>query len=674
MHVFEILLINDETTPEDWRRFVTVIGEHVKGLRPIDIVVAFEGSVVRYFVKSRHDISALSQGLDGFLLREVASKDQALAALPQHATKARLLKIPTGGNLLDLKERYKVKNGTDLFYVQIDVQRFGKRFTSKLHTYFKIGTSVQLVKQQLALLPTHLLAVDFKGNATYLKKSSPKYVNIEKATSLLLSDNVNALFSIDTFPYLPHDYYLNVTSYEFDKHSFIIGASGSGKSKFIELFIDRLQKTALQLNYRVVIIDPHASLAADLAHIPSTKVVNFSEEGAQLFPEANADVSGATELTTTLFKSLLSEQYNPSLERVLRFSLFVLFTAQAMELNNLKKFLTDTDYRIQMLEHVKGFVPQNVTQFFGADFNEIKTQRYTDAILPLVSMVDEMQLQPTIAAGSDLSLLQSIQDNFLTVFSLNKVSMGEKVVKTVAGLLIQQIFLLAQARVFGQKVILIIDEVSVVQNPALAAILAEARKFNLSVVLTQQYFGQIEEELRAAIVSNVINYYVFKVSEEDARKLEGNIQIELPKEIVERETKNGLKEADLRVKIMTELSPRECLVRLSANGQLYPALKARTQDVLASVTHAPIVSSELESYKRVNLPTKFVEKVPTDPQSLPTTEATTVSLPAVEQNVNATTQPQISIPQHHEPVVREVGMSMSEVLLAQNSSRFKLRK
>ena len=223
-----------------------------------------------------------------------------------------------------------------------------------------------------------------------------------------------------------------------------------------------------------------------------------------------------------------------------------------------------------MVEHVKEFVPQNVTQFFGADFNELKTQRYTEAILPLVSMVDEMQLQPLLAAGSDLSLLTTIQENFLTVFSLNKVSMGEKVVKTVAGLLIQQIFLLAQARQFGQKVILIIDEVSVVQNPALAAILAEARKFNLSVILTQQYFGQIDEELRAAIVSNVINYYVFKVSEEDARKLEGNIQIELPQETVERETKRGLKEADLRVKIMTELSPRECLVRLSANGQLYP--------------------------------------------------------------------------------------------------------
>ncbi len=667
MYAFELLLLNDVTTAEDWRRFVTVTGDHVKGVRPMDIIVAFEGGVVRYFVKSRHDLSALSQGLDGFLLRNIDKKDTELSTPPNHSSKARLLRIPTGGNLLDLKERYKVKKGTDLCYVQINVQRFGNKYTSKLHTYFKIGTAVQQVNQQLALFPSHLLDVDYKANTTYLKKSSPKFVNIEKAMSLLLSDDTNALFNIDTFPYLPHDYFLNVTSYEFDKHSFIIGASGSGKSKLIQLFIDRLQRTALAMNYRIVVIDPHASLAEDLRHVQNSKIINFSEEGAQLFPEANSDISGATELTTTLFKSLLADQYNPSLERVLRFSLFVLFTSQAMSLDNLKKFLTDLDWRMQMLEHVKGYVPQNVTQFFGADFNELRTQRYTDSILPLVSMVDEMQLQPSIAGGSDLSLAKTIQDNFLTVFSLNKVSMGEKVVKTVAGLLIQQIFLLAQARVFGQKVILIIDEVSVVQNPALAAILAEARKFNLSVILTQQYFGQIDEELRAAIVSNVINYYVFKVSEEDARKLEGNIQIELPKEIIERDTKMGLKEADIRVKIMTELSPRECLIRLSANGQLYPALKARTQDINTVAQSPESAIPEFKDYKRSKLPEKFTEK-PKDDILLNTSD----NLDGNTVNQTPQLEPTISNGKH-EPLKREVGMSMSEVLLTQSSSRIKLR-
>jgi hypothetical protein len=218
-------------------------------------------------------------------------------------------------------------------------------------------------------------------------------------------------------------------------------------------------------------------------------------------------------------------------------------------------------------------------------------------------MVDEMQLQPSLVGESETSLAKTIQENFLTVFSLNKVSMGDKVVRTVAGLLIQQIFLLAQARAFGQKVILIIDEVSVVQNPALSQILAEARKFNLTVILTQQYFGQVEKDLRDAIFANVFNYYTFKVSEEDARALEGNLNIELPKELIESEHAKGVKESDIKIKLMTELHPRECLIRLMSNGQIAPAVKARTMDAPEVV---PNQSTNLQQVEQI-LPEKFKE-------------------------------------------------------------------
>lgn len=252
---------------------------------------------------------------------------------------------------------------------------------------------------------------------------------------------------------------------------------------------------------------------------------------------------------------------------------------------------------------LKATSPPTSPSFFGGDYNELRTQYYNETILPLVSMVDEMQLQPSLVGESEISLAKTIQENFLTVFSLNKVSMGDKVVKTVAGLLIQQIFLLAQARAFGQKVILVIDEVSVVQNPALAQILAEARKFNLTVILTQQYFGQVEKDLRDAIFANVFNYYTFKVSEEDARALEGNLNIELPKELIENEQAHGVKESDIKVKLMTELHPRECLVRLLSNGQVAPAIKARTVDAPAAL--AP-KSGDLKRAKQI-LPEKFVE-------------------------------------------------------------------
>lgn len=41
-------------------------------------------------------------------------------------------------------------------------------------------------------------------------------------------------------------------------------------------------------------------------------------------------------------------------------------------------------------------------------------------------------------------------------------------------------------------------------------------KYNLSLILIQQYFSQISEDVRKAIFANVSNFYVFRVSKSDA--------------------------------------------------------------------------------------------------------------------------------------------------------------
>ncbi|HMR72594.1 MAG TPA: DUF87 domain-containing protein [Candidatus Saccharibacteria bacterium] len=564
---FELYLTSDRLTAENWQKLYSALVAYLGPLGRFEVIFWCHDNIVRYFVASKKDLSSLSNSLEGMIIRPV---DSSIVELPHATSKEKFLRFVTGGNLLDLKEKLAVKRGKDLEYAVFNIQIINvEKAYVRSQLLFK-GPGEQWTKGSSTLLffPKALLAVDFAANTRYLKKTTPKYLNIEKSLHMMSSQNIDALFEVDTFPYMSSNYYLGLTDYEFDKHSLIIGASGSGKSKLITLIIDRLSQTQLKMNYRIVVVDPHASLLNDLSHIENTQVVAFDKnDSTDLFPGVSADLTSATELTATLFKSILGdEQVTPRLDKLLRFSLFTLMTAQAMSLENLRRFLGEVEYRTKILEHVSGYIPQNIAKFFGADFNELRTQYYNETVLPLVSLVDEMQLQPSLVNEGDVSLASTIQDNFLTVFSLNKVSMGERVVKTVAGLIIQQVFLLAQARAFGQKVILIIDEVSVVQNPTLAQILAEARKFNLTVILTQQYFGQVDKNLRDAIFANVFNYYAFKVSEEDARSLEGNLNMELPKEIIEEGQEKGVNESELKVKLMTELHPRECLVRVMSNG------------------------------------------------------------------------------------------------------------
>lgn len=607
---FEAYLMQDVYDAAAWQKSLLSVSQYIGLLKSWLLLVHIENNTVRYYIGTNKDVGGLSSNLEGLVLRPI---DASLVSPPSKLGNERLIQLVPGGNVLDVREKYQVKRGKELEWASFQIRTLNieRSFCEAQFCFKDMAGNYSIAKKRLLTLPAQLLAIDFLANTKYLRKKQPKYLDIQKSLHVMRSDDLGAVFEVDTFPYLPKNYYLPLESYDFDKHSFIIGASGSGKSKLIGLLTNKLLSNGMnRQKYRVVVIDPHASLEDDLGGIEGSNVISFKnqDDGAELFAGAGTDISAATELTGTLFKSLLGDQHNPKLERVMRFSLYVLMTAQVMSLDNLKRFLTDIEYRNQLLKHVESFVPANIVKFFGSDFNEMRTKYYNEAISPIVSLVDEMQLQPSLGAQSDesASLGHLIKANPLTVFSLNKVSMGEKVVKTVAGLLIQQIFLLAQARTFNEKVILIIDEVSVVQNPALAQILAEARKYNLFVFLTQQYFGQIEKPLQEAIFTNVANYYVFRVSEEDARALEGNLTIELPKEALLEEKELGNKENELRVRILTSLNARECLLRLSVDGQILPGIKAKTMEFKGSALKRNV---ELREYTSTDLPSKFQEAV-----------------------------------------------------------------
>lgn len=602
--------MRDTYDTKAWQKTLLSISQYIGFLRSWMLVIHIEENTLRYFVGTNKDVGTLSSNLNALVLRPV---DFSSVSPPKKSSKERLIQLVSGGNLLDLREKYQVKRGKSLEWVSFQIRTINVEKTlCDMQLCFKDAAGTySLAHKYLFTQPSTLLAVDFLTNTKFLRKKQPKYLDIQKTMHIMRSDDMEALFEVDTFPYMPKNYYLPMNSYDFDKHSFIIGASGSGKSKLIGMMVSKLLASSMSRDkYRVVVIDPHASLEEDLGGIQGANIIGFknNDDGAELFAGAGTDVSAATELTGTLFKSLLADQHNPKLERVLRFSLYVLMTGQVMSLDNLKRFLSDVEYRKKLLVHVESFVPANIVKFFGADFNEMRTKYYNEALSPIVSLVDEMQMQPSLGSESpqSQSLSALIKANPLTVFSLNKVSMGEKVVKTVAGLLIQQIFLLAQARSFGEKIILIIDEVSIVQNPALAQILAEARKYNLFVFLTQQYFGQVEKNLQDAIFTNVSNYYVFRVSEDDARALEGNLTIELPKELLIDEKDVGGKESELRVKILTSLNNRECLLRLSSDGAILPCIKAKTLDF---VPKQRMKNYELKTYMQDVMPSKFQESI-----------------------------------------------------------------
>lgn len=387
---------------------------------------------------------------------------------------------------------------------------------------------------------------------------------------MLNSDINNALLSIDTFPYLQEKYYLNQNNFSFDKHSIIMGSSGCGKSKFISLLINNINKNKiLKQKYKVVVIDPHAALENDIGGIG--KVIDFKSDldSIDLFINNNDDVVSSTELLLDLLKSLITDQYNSKLERVLRHSIYLLLMNASFNFKNLRKLILDLEYRNGLIKKLQHNLPISIIDFFLSDFNDLKTKSYTEAISPIIGFIDEMEMLPVFNSDkNNENLSNTIHDNFLTLFSLDRTKLGNKVTKTISGLVMQQLLTIIQRQEISEHIIFIIDEVAVVENPILSRYLSETRKYNLSLVLVGQYFNQISEDLKNSIFANVVNYFIFRVSKLDANVLVDNFNMKIPLD----------NSKEKKIKLLTELNNRECIVRIDSNGILLPAFKAVTLD------------------------------------------------------------------------------------------------
>lgn len=178
-----------------------------------------------------------------------------------------------------------------------------------------------------------------------------------------------------------------------------------------------------------------------------------------------------------------------------------------------------------------------------------------------------MEMLPIFNKTNDKeNLKNTINNNFITLFSLDRTKIGDKVTKTLSGLIMQQLLNIIQERNINEHIIFIIDEVAVVENPILTRFLSESRKYNLSLILVGQYFNQISNNLKNAIFANVINYYIFRVSKLDANVLVDNFNMKIPLDNTR----------DEKIKLLTELHDRECIIRINTNGILLPAFKATT--------------------------------------------------------------------------------------------------
>ncbi len=159
----------------------------------------------------------------------------------------------------------------------------------------------------------------------------------------------------------------------------------------------------------------------------------------------------------------------------------------------------------------------------------METISRNEAIAPILNktglFITSTPLRNIVGQKTNSFRLQQVLDTGkILIVNLSKGQIGEDASSILGAMLINAIQLAAlhrasQAEHTRRPFYLYIDECHSFVTLAFANILAEARKYGLSLFLAHQYIEQLDERVRSAIFGNVGTMIAFRVGATDAEYL-----------------------------------------------------------------------------------------------------------------------------------------------------------
>ncbi len=379
------------------------------------------------------------------------------------------------------------------------------------------------------------------------------------------------------------------------RHLYIIGKSGVGKSKLLELLV----RQDIAFGYGVCVLDPNGDLIDSLLdfipeeRIKDTVFIDPSNASRPLFfnPLADVDADFKHQLTQSLVEIIerrFGSGWTPRLEHVFRFTTLALLDYPKATLADMMKMLTDGIYRASVLEHVKD---EMVRQFFSIEFDEWSDKFGADAIAPLMNELGQIFSDPALGRifgqhENRLDLGKMISENKIILIQLSRSKLGEENSNFFGSVIMAKI---KQAGLNRMKLAaaerkdfyIYIDEFQNLITQTFEYTLTDARKNGFSLTLAHQYLEQLSPQVRAAIFGSIGTLTVFRVGGADATLLESELA------------------PIFKAKDMINLGVREFYVKLTIDSQSYDPFSAETLKVLPP-SHPPyrdkIISESLANY------------------------------------------------------------------------------
>ena len=314
------------------------------------------------------------------------------------------------------------------------------------------------------------------------------------------------------------------------RHMALFGMTGVGKTTLLQHIIAQ----DIARGDGLLFLDPNGDAAEHvLGLVPRSRsnhvcYLNLADLEFPVGMNVVADVEpdGRDVLASSMvstFKHIWPDELSSRAENILLHTVTALIEARDGTLIQIRRFLTDADYRLPITERLQSPISRS---FFQHEFETWDAEFRERCLSPILSKVDLFAASTALRnvlgqTSGTLDLGYAMANGRIVIVNTSKGLVGDKPAFLMGGLLLARVKAAGMARARlpaaeRRPFHVIIDEAHSYATDAIVSLLQEARKYGLSVVLATQFLKALSPATQAAIRGSLGTLVIFKVGVDDA--------------------------------------------------------------------------------------------------------------------------------------------------------------
>ncbi len=328
-----------------------------------------------------------------------------------------------------------------------------------------------------------------------------------------------------------------MSDFDRQRHMYIIGKTGTGKTKFLQSMIMQ----DIEKGRGLCFIDPHGDAVEEiLGMMPPERaedVIYFNPGDTQRpmglnLLEANTEdqkhfvATNVINMMYKLFDPYKTGIVGPRFEHAVRNAILTVLCEPGATFVELMRVLTDSRYVQELLPKVtdpiiRRYWTDQIAQ--TSDFHKSEVLDYITS--KFGRFVTNKMIRNIIGQSQSAFNFRDVMDKGkILLIDLSKGKIGEENSSFLGLILVPRILMAAMSRSDipedqRRDFYLYVDEFQNFATPDFAQIMSEARKYRLNLTVANQFIGQIDEEIKNAIFGNVGTIITYRVGVSDASYL-----------------------------------------------------------------------------------------------------------------------------------------------------------